>query len=83
MSETLIAREGRYSTADVARRLRTIADALERGTIFLLDRDVRVPDEVGLELELEEEPGDEGTITYELEIEIEWTAAAASEEEAG
>lgn len=82
MAETLIARDGRYSTADVARRLRTIADALERGTIFLLDRDVRVPDEVGLELELEEEPGDEGTTAYELEIEIGWTAAAATEEEA-
>ncbi len=79
-AETLVAREGQYSREDVIRRLRTIADALERGTIFLLDRDVRVPDTVTLELELQEEPDDDGSVSYELEIEIEWTAPAAAEQ---
>lgn len=81
-SEKLFAREGQYSPAEVAQRLRRIADALERGSIVLIDWEVSVPDEIEMELELKEESEDNGAMSYELEIEIEWTVPAAGGESA-
>jgi amphi-Trp domain-containing protein len=77
-SEKLFSREGRYSPAEVAQRLRRIADALERGSITLIDWDVPVPDKIEMELELKEESEDDGSTAYELEIEIEWTVPGGS-----
>jgi predicted flap endonuclease-1-like 5' DNA nuclease len=52
----------------VAKRLRVLADMVESKTFFMGDHAVALPDEVELEMELDDE-GDEG---MELELELHW-----------
>ena len=76
--ETLFESESEeyMSVAAVARRLREVAEGLETGALQLGGHAVTPASTVKFEEEYSAETTDEG-ITFELELELKWTSAAA------
>ncbi len=74
--ETLFESEQQLSVAAVARRLREVADGLEAGALQLGGHAVTPASTVKFEEEYSAETTDEG-ITFELELELKWSSAAA------
>lgn len=61
------------SPADAAARIRQIADALERGEIELGAQTFTLPENVTINIELEERhDGDLPAVNFEIEFEIAW-----------
>ena len=85
MADDLFDYEGERSAAEAAAVLRELADGLEGGSIEFAEGEetvaVEIPDEVGLELELEHEARDEGTSEVEVEVELEWETHSGWTEE--
>ena len=73
--ETLFESEKQLSVAAAARRLRKVADGLESGALKLGGHAVIPASPVKFEEEYSAETTDEG-ITFELELELKWSAAA-------
>lgn len=62
--------------ADVAARLRRMADELEQGKLTVVEQEVNVPENIFFTIEFEEEHnGDISDINFEIEIEIGWPVA--------
>ena len=74
--ETLFESEQQLSVAAVARRLREVAEGLEAGALQLGGHAVTPASTVKFEEEYSAETTDEG-ITFELELELKWSSAAA------
>ena len=76
VDETLFESEQQLSVAAVTRRLREIAEGLEAGGLQLGGHAVTPSSTVTFEVEYSAETTDEG-ITFELELELKWSSAAA------
>ena len=74
--ETLFESEQQLSVVEVVRRLREVAGGLEAGALQLGGHAVAPASTVKFEEEYSAEATDEG-ITFELELELKWNAAAA------
>lgn len=62
--------------AEAARRLRSLADLLEKGSVPILLDEIKIPEIVMLKVEIEQEQEEDGT-EVEIEIEIGWTTRPA------
>jgi len=74
--ETLFESEKQMSVAEAVRRLHEVADGLGSGALRLGGHAVNPVSTVKYEEEYSAETTDEGT-TFELELELKWTSAAA------
>lgn len=68
--------EMRYETtqspAQIAARLRKMADQLEQGTVTVIEQDIQVAEKLYLKIEFEEEYGEDDEVMFEIEVEIAW-----------
>jgi amphi-Trp domain-containing protein len=84
--DVLFETETDETRASVAAYLRSVADAVERGTVTLRagdrERVVTVPPTVEFEVKLEREGPVDGPTDLSLELELEWPEGATDEEPA-
>lgn len=63
--------------AQIAARLRKLADELETGKVMVVEQEVEVAEYLKLKIEFEEQYGDEAM--FEIEIEIAWPVEAEND----
>lgn len=65
------------SPAEIAERLRKMADELDAGNLTVVEQALAVPETLKLKVELEEDhEGEIADVNFEIEIELEWSVQA-------
>jgi amphi-Trp domain-containing protein len=63
--------ERTQKTADVAARLRKLADELEQGKVNVVEQEVEIPEHIYFSIEFEQEHEDD-EVGFEIEVAIGW-----------
>jgi amphi-Trp domain-containing protein len=74
--DDLYEEEVTLSAAEIAQRLRALADMFETGAISLEGINIALPDTFYYEVEIERDDEDDDEVLFELDIAVGWSAPA-------